>query len=197
MVYLYVADISGLSEPMECQELMKELPMERQQKIAQYKQKKSRMQSLGAGLLLNKVLKKHGIPVDTLRTDASGKPVVEGICFNLSHSGTHVICAVSQKPVGCDIEEVKNAPKQIEGRAFSPEERIHLKELDCDAYNREFYRLWTRKESFLKMKGIGIRVSLQTLELTGCYFKEYELPGYQVTVCAEENEFSEIIWEKL
>ena len=197
MVYLYVADISRLSEPMECPRLMEKLPVERQQKIARYKQREKRMQSFGAGLLLNRVLNKYGVSVDTLRTDAIGKPVAEGICFNLSHSGTYVICAVSQKPVGCDIEEIKNAPKQIEERAFSFAEREYLKEVDNDAYNREFYRIWTRKESFLKMRGIGIRVPLQEVEMTGCYFKEYEIPGYQVIVCAEENEFAELSWETI
>ena len=195
MVYLYVADISGLSEPMECPKLMEELPVERQQKIARHKRRDKRMQSFGAGLLLNRVMRKHGISVDTIQTDSNGKPTAEGVCFNLSHSGTYVICAVSQKPVGCDIEQIRNAPKQIEERAFSFAERQYLKEADNDAYNREFYRIWTRKESFLKMQGTGIRVPLQTLDMAGYHFKEYEIPGYQVTVCAQENEFAEISWE--
>ena len=195
MVYLYIADISGLSDPLECPRLMEELPVERQQKIARHKQTDKRMQSFGAGLLLNRVLEKHGVSVDTLRVDAGGKPNADGICFNLSHSGAYVICAVSTKPVGCDIEQIKNAPKQIEERAFSQEERALLKGLDNDAYNHEFYRMWTQKESFLKMQGFGLRVPLQTLEMEGCYFKEYEIPGYQVTVCAEENEFAELTWQ--
>lgn len=149
---------------------------------------------MGAGLLLNLVLHRYDISVDALRTNENGKPIVEGICFNLSHSGDYVICAVSEKPVGCDIEKIKEAPKQVEKRAFSPEENSYLKSFSGDAYNREFFHLWTKKESFLKMKGIGIRVPLQTLEMTKCYFKQYEISGYQVTVCAEENKFAEMCW---
>lgn len=197
MVYLYIADISALPEPVENAQIMEELSEERQKKIRNTKQKQNRLQRLGAGLLLHQVFCRHGVSEDTLATDENGKPIAKGICFNLSHSGNYVICAVSQRPVGCDIERVKNAPKQVEERAFSPAERAYLKGLDCDEYNCEFYRLWTRKESFLKMNGTGIRVPLQTLEMTGCYFKEYEVPGYQITVCAKENEFAEIIWEKL
>lgn len=195
MVYLYVADVSGLSDPIECLRLMEELPIERQQKIVRQKQEQKRMQSFGAGLLLNRVLGKQGVSVDTLRTDANGKPMVDGICFNLSHSGKYVICAVSQEPVGCDIEQIRVAPRQIEERAFSLAERQYLKEVDNDAYDRAFYRIWTRKESFLKMRGTGIRVPLQDVEMVGCYFKEYDLSGYQVTVCAQENEFAELSWE--
>ncbi len=197
MVYVYVADISTLPEPLENVQVMEGLPIERQKKILTAKQKQKRLQSLGAGLLLNDVLHRYGISVDTLRTDENGKSLVDGMYFNLSHSGDYVICAVSEKPVGCDIEKIKEAPTQVEKRAFSPEENAYLKQFSGDAYNREFFRFWTKKESFLKMKGIGIRVPLQTLEMTECYFKEYEIPGYQVTVCAEENEFAEICWETI
>lgn len=148
-------------------------------------------------MLLDDVLNRYGISVDTLRTDENGKPLVDGICFNLSHSGDYVICAVSERAVGCDIEQIKEAPRQVAARAFSSRENAYLKLLLGDEYNREFFRLWTKKESFLKMKGIGIRVPLQTLEMTECYFKGYEIPGYLVTVCAEENEFAEIIWKKI
>lgn len=197
MVYLYVADISALPDPLENAWVMEGLPIERQKKFFNTKQKQKRLQSLGAGLLLNNVLHRYGISADTLRMDENGKPIVNGICFNLSHSGDYVICAVSEKPVGCDIEQIKEAPKQMESRVFSPEEIRCLEQLSSEAYNREFFRLWTRKESYLKMKGIGIRVPLQTLEIRDCYFKEYEISGYQVTVCAEECEFEEIIWKKI
>jgi 4'-phosphopantetheinyl transferase len=197
MVYVYIADISVLPDPLENTRVMNGLPIERQKKIRGTRQKKKRLQSLGAGLLLNLVLHRYDISVDALRTNENGKPIVEGICFNLSHSGDYVICAVSEKPVGCDIEKIKEAPKQVEKRAFSPEENSYLKQFSGDAYNREFFRLWTKKESFLKMKGVGIRVCLQTLEMTECYFKEYDIPGYQVTVCAEETEFADMCWETI
>lgn len=197
MIYVYVADVSALQDPLENAQVMECLPIERQKKILNTKQKQKRLQSLGAGLLLNDVLYRYGISIDILRTDENGKPTVDGICFNLSHSGNYVVCAVSERPVGCDIEQIKEAPKQIVSRVFSPEEMEYLEQISGEAYNREFFRIWTKKESFLKMKGIGIRVPLQTLEMTECYFKEYEIPGYQVTVCAEENEFAEICWETI
>ena len=197
MVYVYVADVSVLPDPLENALVMEGLPIERQKTIFNTNQKQKRLQSLGAGLLLNVVLHRYGILADTLRTDENGKPTVDGICFNLSHSGDYVICAVSDREVGCDIEQIKEAPRRIASRVFSPEEIRCLEQISNEAYNREFFRLWTKKESFLKMKGIGIRVPLQALEIRDCYFKEYEIPGYQVTVCAEENEFTEIIWEEI
>lgn len=197
MVHVYAADVSALSDPMEYPKVMEGLPENRQKKILNAKQKQNRMQSLGAGLLLKQVLYRHGISLDTLGIDANGKPTVDGICFNLAHSGNYVICAVSKSSVGCDIEQIQDAPKRVAERSFSVEENAHLEQFSGAAYNREFFRIWTKKESYLKMTGTGLRVPLDTLEVEDCYLKEYEIPGYQVTVCAEENEFAELSWENV
>lgn len=197
MVYLYATNVSTLQDPLENSKIMEGLPEERKSKILNCRQKHKRLQSLGAGLLLSKVLKQYKVPMETLRTDSSGKPVVEGICFNLSHSGDIVICAVSEKSVGCDIERVKDAPKQMAKRMFSVEERKCLQQVSGESYNREFFRIWTRKESFLKMTGTGIRGSIAELEFRDCYIKEYTMPEYQIAVCAKEDAFAEMIWEGL
>lgn len=194
MVYLYATDVSLLSDPLEEPGVMKGLPEERQKKVLNARHRQKRLQSLGAGLLLSKVLNRHCISSESLRIEPSGKPIVDGICFNLAHSGNYVICAVSERPVGCDIEQIKDAPKRVAERSFSADENKYLQQLDGEVYNREFFRIWTKKESFLKMTGTGIRVPLDTLEVTACYLHEYDMPGYQVTVCAEENEFAELSW---
>lgn len=197
MVNLYVADISALLDPFDYPKVMEGLSEERKKKILNCKQKQKRLQSLGAGILLNKVLRRYGTLPERVRTEPNGKPVVDGICFNLSHSGELVICAISQKPVGCDIEQLNDAPKCVVEHAFSVAEKEYLQQFSGVAYNREFFRIWTKKESFLKMTGMGIRVPLHTLEIKGCYLKEYEIPGYQVTVCSEENTFSELFWVEI
>lgn len=197
MVHLYVANISALLEPLECPDVMNGLPTERKEKILSCKQKQKRLQCLGAGLLLNKVLSRYGISLELVYTETNGKPVVDGICFNLAHSGDLVICAVSEKPVGCDIEKIKDAPKRVAERSFTDAEKEYLQRFSGDAYNREFFRIWTKKESYLKMIGTGIRVPLDTLEIKDCHVQEYEVTGYQITVCAEENEFAELSWEEI
>lgn len=195
MVHLYAANVSALPEPLECPDIMKELPKERKKKILSCKQKQKRLQCLGAGLLLNMVLSRYGILSETVCVDSNGKPIVDGIYFNLSHSGDLVICAVSEKPVGCDIEKIKDAPKQVAERSFTDAEKEYLQQFSGDAYNREFFRIWTEKESYLKMTGQGIRIPLDTLEIKDCYMQEYEIQGYQIMVCAKENEFAQLSWE--
>lgn len=198
MVYLYAADVSSLPDPTEDFKVMEGLPKERINKILNAKHKQKRLQSLGAGLLLEKVLNRHGISSETIQLEEGGKPKAEGICFNLAHSGDYVLCAVSDRPVGCDIEQLRKAPKPVAERNFTTEELAYLQEFSGETYSREFFRIWTKKESYLKMLGIGIRVPLHTLQVGPSYhLHEYDISGYQITVCAEETEFGELSWVEL
>ena len=197
MVYLYVTNVSTLQDPLENPNIMGGLSADRKNKILNCKQRKKRLQSFGAGLLLKRVLEKYDISIDALRRDSNGKPIIEGICFNLSHSGNLVICAVSDQMVGCDIEQVKVVSKRVAERMFSKEENEYLLQFSNEQYNREFIRIWTKKESYLKMLGVGIRGAIDKLDFKDCYIQEYELPEYHITVCAKEEAFSELLWEKI
>jgi len=118
-----------------------------------------------------------------------------------------VICAVSEKPIGCDVEKVKEANLKVADRFFTEKEVEYLNALDKDNRADAFFRLWTMKESYMKMTGEGMKLALDQFEfvfeepvkvfrngeICPCFIKEYELPGYKVSVCAEDGEFAEII----
>ena len=211
MVYLYAADVSNLPDGKVCAELLEVLPKERQQKIRRSQKDEQRKQSLGAGLLLEKVFEKHGVCTKDITFAKHGKPEVEGLYFNLSHSGSMVVCAVSEKPVGCDIEKCKTAPKKVAEHFFGQRELDYLKELKGDDYDRAFFRLWTMKESYVKMTGEGASIPFRSFEvvlglethvfreelLQTCEIKEYDIPGYQVAVCTEDAGFSEMVFISL
>lgn len=211
MVYLYVADISNLPDPEQHPELMKHLPEERKHKIEKILHPQSRKQSLGAGLLLERVFSRHGISSDSLRLNEQGKPEIDDLCFNLSHSSELVACAVSERPVGCDVEQQKKAPENVAEHFFSEGEKKYLKKFQGGKYDEEFFRLWTMKESYMKLTGEGLRLPLRAFEMVigedvkvlrggeiqACFIKEYTVPGYKVTVCAQEMEFADIIWENI
>lgn len=96
-----------------------------------------------------------------VRLAPSGKPEVDGVHFNVTHSGEVVLLAVSDdRPVGVDVErrrEVQRVAALIE-RWLTPHERRELDELrkrgldDSDA----FLRVWSLKEARLKALGVGI-----------------------------------------
>lgn len=205
MVNIYVAEIAHLPDPIECPKCMKGLSVERRDKIRRQKVALKRKQSLGAGLLLKYALLQRGIALQRFFMGENGKPEVEGACFNLSHSGNLVICAVSEKPVGCDVEKIEEASDKVLKRIATIKEKNYYEQFAGEERNRAFYRLWTMKESYSKMTGEGMRMDLKRVEflqeesirvflngkLSNCMIKEYEIDGYAITVCAKENVFAE------
>lgn len=162
--------------------------------------------------MLQKVLALYHIQDSKVFVDEHGKPKVEGLEFSLSHSGNLVLCAVSEEPVGCDIERLREAPKGVAERYFSDAEQAYLSHFSADEHDREFFRIWTMKESYVKMTGEGLRVSFEAYEIamedTGarvirhgemqsCYLSTMELKGHIMSICAESSASVEIIWEDL
>ena len=104
----YYYDVSGLSSPERFARELASLPWEeRRERILRYRFEKDRRLSLGAGLLAAYALREAGAEDLTLQTGENGKPELlsyPDIHFNLSHSGTIAVCAVSDRPVGVDVE---------------------------------------------------------------------------------------------
>lgn len=103
----------------------------------------------------------------TFRYGAHGKPFVDGLHFNISHSGGRALIALSQVEVGADIELPR--PRRTDGiarRFYAPGEIERLFRLtDDDARQAEFFRLWTCKEAFLKVTGEGLSRSTRSYEI--------------------------------
>ena len=90
----------------------------------------------------------------------SGKPFFEniaGLHFNISHSGSEVSIAFSTNPVGFDMEVLdrKRDCLAIAERFFTAEESREVK-MAGDSANKLFVKLWTAKESMLKLSGEGL-----------------------------------------
>lgn len=86
-------------------------------------------------------------------------PKAAELSFNLSHSANAICCAVGRDcQLGIDIEQRgKNRRfSEIAELYFSRAEADYLHGLDPPAQRREFYRLWTLKESLIKARREGI-----------------------------------------
>ena len=205
MVHLYAADTGNLTDPKENPALMDELDTERKCKIMKYLKAEDRKRSLGAGLLLNRILTRYGASPAGIRLGTDGKPEVEGVSFNLSHSGHIVICATAEKEVGCDVEQIVKAPEGVAERFFHPSESEYVNACVGEERDRRFFRIWTMKESYIKMTGEGMSLDFSRFEFLldtekirvyrdgkplSCHIMEYDIPGYKVSVCAEEADFA-------
>lgn len=202
MVAIYTALTNNLPDPQKYPSCLEGLEKKRQEKILQFMQEKDRKLSLGAGLLLHRILPEYGKDTCDIYTNTNGKPLIQGLCFNLSHSEERVLLAISDNDIGCDIEKVTKAPFNIAEHFFCTEERKYLSDMpEGEKKNRDFFRLWAIKESYIKMTGKGLSLPLDSFEARlqekvgiyrenqpePCFVREYELGEYQAAVCGEEN----------
>ena len=104
--------------------------------------------------------------------DEMGKPYLEGktLHFNVSHSGEYLAIAISKYPVGIDIQEPKLIKDGMFRKVVQPEEECLIGE----DRQKDFLRLWTLKESFVKAEGKGLRIALKD------YYFEKENDEYLV-----------------
>ena len=90
-----------------------------------------------------------------------GKPITDGMEFNLSHSGDIAVCAVSDKPVGIDIEAVREIRPDAAKRFASAEELEYI-----GGDQRRLFEIWTLKEAYFKCVGTGIGSDIKSVTFT-------------------------------
>ena len=94
--------------------------------------------------------------------DENGKPYINGqdVCFNISHTNGVVVLAVSSQDVGVDVEKIYPRKRMlaIAERFFSSDEYYTLERSHNLA--KDFFTLWTLKESQVKKSGLGIAKGL-------------------------------------
>lgn len=216
-VSVYMLDISCFHwerpenrEQMEL--LIHRLSASRQAKIRAYRFDEARRLSLAAGLLLDYGLGEYGLRERDMRVEAGpwGKPRFydrPDIHFNLSHSGTVAMAAFADCEVGCDVERMAALREKVAARFFSPRENAALRQCPDEESRRElFYRIWTRKESYIKYTGEGMHRELSGFsvvipegDFTGgaasdvppCTFRDFPVPGYQAAVCLPREDGDE------
>lgn len=156
---------------------------------------------LYSGLLIHRLLSSvpdTPVSVSSLTYTEKGKPYIENssFSFNISHSGDFVIGVVSPCNSGIDIEYIKSRNSGIAKRFFAQAEIEALDNMSDDNKTNLFYKIWTRKESILKLDGCGISVPLDSfcvLEDT-CqynnrlhYFTSLDIhPQYKATLCTDK-----------
>lgn len=143
---------------------MSALSQQRIDKLSQYKSETERCASAAGYLLLRECLqKKYGIcEAPIMEYGDYGKPRISGhenIHFNISHCRCAVICAVSDTPIGVDIESVDRYAPRLAQYTMNNEELQLIQSAQNPA--TEFTRLWTMKEALLKMTGRGITKNMK------------------------------------
>ena len=126
-------------------------------------------------------------------TNEYGKPVSDGICFNLSHCNGVVALALSDKDVGVDVENIRQIERSVVEYVSDKSETDYVKD------DKDFFRLWTAKESLAKCQGRGLVKDLKSIPAfpfdgekvylnESYYSKQTEYDEYIITIVRKSKE---------
>jgi len=161
-----------------------------------YRFERDRRLSVAVYLLLKEALRKVYGLVENPRIGRgkNGKPFLPdhpGIHFNFSHCPKAAACAVSDRPVGIDVEEIVPVDWEVARSVLSDAELADVRA--SDEPDVAFARDWTRMEAYAKMTGEGLdgdRLPGVPGEASGCRFETTvnRSRGYVLTtVCAQDR----------
>lgn len=164
------------------------LPRERKELVDKARNETVAKKRLYTGAFLQYVLSKEtGIPVENLhyiynewgkpeldvksimddgRLDCTKKERMESLSFNLSHAGNYAVLAVSDSPIGIDIECKSRNYISVAKRCFCKEEYEDIESVAGEEERRKrFLEYWTMKEAYVKYVGEGLRIPLNSFRI--------------------------------
>jgi len=158
---------------------------ERREAALRFRFDRDRRQSVAVYLLLKEALEReYGLTGNPrLASAPGGKPYLPdhpAIHFSFSHCAKAAACAVSDRPVGIDVEAIAPVDPEVARRVLSADERTEMRaSAEPDVV---FARYWTRKEALVKLSGRGLEESLLPSLLT-----EMRDVVLETTVCREKG----------
>lgn len=180
---------------------------ERINKIKNLRKSEDKIRSLYSELLIRYALKeKFNLAVEDIKfiKNRFSKPLLlgyENIHFNLSHCGHWIVCAVSDSPIGIDIEKIESGDNRFIEEVLHYKEIEYLTRFEGNEKNTKYYTLWCLKEAYGKYMGVGLNYeyqknsfeeslqgwvlkSQQSDTSESLYFQINRLPGdYLIAVC--------------
>ena len=128
-----------------------------QERLCSMKNDSARRSSLASLLALRSLLPESCDDLTILRTQ-NRKPYFGShpLHFSLSHIDGISVCAISDTPVGIDIEWLDRERNflDVSRRFFSLDEQKLIEESLTPSF--DFYSLWTKKEALAKLTGEGL-----------------------------------------
>ena len=148
------------------------------QRLTKMKNESARRLSLLAWSTLHTLISDCGYDSDAdlnvLRT-SERKPYFESLPlhFNLTHTSGAVSAAISDSPVGIDLEWLDSSRdiEAIASRFFSPDEQSAIS--SSNDRQLAFFSLWTKKEAYAKSLGKGLADICSGGFNNSAYFSQY------------------------
>lgn len=164
---------------------------ERQEKILQFHFDKDKIISLFTELLIRNEIFKH---LDISHSDIMfgyneyGKPYLLNSLdyhFSVSHSGNCIAFVDSNVLIGIDVKQISGRNLKIAKKFFTANEYSFIKS-NKDPITA-FYRIWTSKEAYVKMLGLGLNKTFKSFDVFNdlycCNLIAEQLPEFMLSVC--------------
>ena len=155
----------------ECseQEIARLLPLvseQRREQALRYKHSFGQFCCLKSYIILCELLAEWGrknqqlVPLlpEFLYNEYGAPYIAGGPHFSISHCKHGIAVVINNTPVGIDIEVVRPFKDDLMQKTMNSAEQQHI--ISSTHPNKEFIRLWTQKEAYLKLKGTGIITDL-------------------------------------
>lgn len=155
MVNIYYLKLDDFTFDNSYEKLLSDVRKEKLKKITNEDFKK---QSLACELVLQYGFKEYGFDIPKQYSYLpGGKPVCDDAYFSISHTVGAVIVAISNNPVGVDLENKRVIEPSVARKVLTTDELAFYKNHETNEYLLDSF---VRKESFFKMTGEGIGLNL-------------------------------------
>ena len=195
MLRLYFGHIRLVKDPLVFDAWFEKMNQERKEKILKCQNAEDKQRSLLAGILLQ-----YGLE----QTHKDGQ-----IFYSISHSGDYVMCAISDRRIGVDIENRfrKNFSEhkeenidRIAKKCLTVGEMQHYASLKKEEKTDTLLYYWTRKESYSKALGKGLAMNfakIDTQEMDDYFWSDWLKEGYFCSLYVEEGVFRDKVLQEI
>jgi len=206
---IFYYDINKLTDEIYFKEL-ESSDYFRKKEILKKSDINDRKRSIAGDLLTKKYLSKiYGIPKEKIeiKKGEHGKPYVLNLPahFSVSHSGNYVVVAISDRPIGVDLEIVDDFSAILAKKLFNEDELKYISEIGSSKkkalMQQRFYEIWTAKEAYLKYLGYGISHGINSLSFSLNNSKllpdkkditlhyDYSIPSAIIAIVTDKQDF--------
>ncbi len=210
MIYIYYSYLSHENHKNLLKNELVKFPTDFQEKIKQYRRWQDAQLSLLGRIILLRAIKEiynQDYQNKKIHHTKYNKPYFEdnSIPFNVSHSGSIVVCAINDKSeIGIDIEMVSTI--EIDNFKSQFTEGEWNKILFSNNKREDFFEYWTKKEAVIKAHGHGLSISLQSFEIIEnatiinnekFHLQEIKIEKQYKCYIASKNHFSKIFIKQI
>ena len=186
---VYINDHIG---DFDLQLALQSISSQRREQALQFKFEQGQRLCVAAYMLLKQALREQEGILDNpiFEYGEHGKPSIMGhpeLHFSLSHCKEAAVCVLSRRPVGIDVESIGRYSEPVARYAMNDDELRQIQQAANPSL--VFTRLWTMKESLLKLTGEGVndrmKETLQDVKSEWFTTTERIDKNYIYTVCEQ------------